>query len=79
MPWLTQKENLHHSLQKYISNFYGQVNNAGGIVFGTCEETTVEDFDKMMEINIRFVLKISNEILLRVLIDWRVESKYFQK
>ena len=27
-------------------------------MFGTCEETTVEDFDKMMEINIRFVCHI---------------------
>ena len=33
-----------------------QVNNAGAIVFGTCEETSIEDFDQMIKINIRFLL-----------------------
>ncbi|XP_066921907.1 uncharacterized oxidoreductase TM_0325-like [Clytia hemisphaerica] len=59
---LTVQSDLENLINKTMETFKQLdvlVNNAGDLIMGTCLQTSTEDFDKMMNINIRSVFQLT--------------------
>ncbi|XP_066929794.1 uncharacterized oxidoreductase TM_0325-like [Clytia hemisphaerica] len=52
-------ENIINTTMDTFKRLDVLVNNAGGLVMGTCLQTSTEDFDQMMNINVRSVFLIT--------------------